>query len=122
VVIARTQTTLATRARIARSLPERLIGLLDRSHFAPGEALVILSCRSIHTCFMRFAIDAVFVDGTWGVVAIRASLPPWRLTPVMWGAQAVIELPAGTVEQAHVRLGDRLRLEPSAVRKPLDSA
>ncbi len=67
--------------------------------------------------FMRFPIDAVFVDGpdTNGdrrVVSIRADLPPWRgvVMPVR-GAAGVLELPAGTVERTGLRVGDRIRFQ-----------
>ncbi len=101
---------LATRAQVARTLPTRMVGLLGRRALSDGEGLVIMACRSIHTAFMRFAIDAVFVDAAWRVVRVWEALGPWRVTPVVWGATAVIELPAGTLRR-RLGVGDQLRWE-----------
>ena len=118
--IERTRRPLARRAQIARSLRERLVGLLDRSALPEGEGLVLLACHSIHTVCMRFAIDAVFVDGRWKVLRICKALPPWRMSPIVWGAAAVVELPAGATEQAQLEAGDRLVLAPVSSQNPLD--
>ncbi|MDP3703229.1 MAG: DUF192 domain-containing protein [Candidatus Omnitrophota bacterium] len=120
--MARTNETLAHRAQMARSLRDRLVGLLGRSVLPEGEGLILLACRSIHTVCMRFAIDAVFVDGRWRVLRICKALPPWRMSPIVWRATAVIELPAGAAQQAHLAVGDRLVLQPVLEQNPLDKA
>lgn len=120
VQVAGTQEALATRAEMARSLMARMVGLLDRRVLEEGEALILTACRSIHTCFMRFAIDAVFVDRQWGVVAIARALPPWRMTSPVWQASAVIELPAGTAQRVQLAVGDRLVVEQVPGYKRLD--
>ena len=111
--VERTGRVLASRAQVARSLISRVVGLLGRDSLGEGEGLILTACRSIHTWWMRFAIDAVFVDRAWAVVAIWNSLPPWRMTPFVWRAQAVIELPAGTVGRTHLAVGDRVVVEPA---------
>jgi len=118
--VARTQQPLAHRAPMACSLADRLVGLLNRSRLDEGEGLILTACRSIHTCFMRFAIDAIFVDRAWRVVAIRKSLAPWRMTPIVLRAQAVVELPAGTVARARLVVGDQLVVEPLDGQNRLD--
>ena len=118
--IERTGEILANRAHIARSLRERLVGLLDRSALPEGEGLVLLACHSIHTVCMRFAIDAVFVDGRWNVLRICNAMPPWRISPIVWGAKAVVELPAGAAGHAQLEAGDRLVLQPVSSQNPLD--
>ena len=117
--IARAKVPLASRAQMARSLRDRLVGLLGRSVLDEGEGLILLTCRSIHTIGMRFAIDAVFVDGRWQVVHICNALPPWRMSPIVWRASAVVELPAGTVGRTHLAVGDRVVLEPVGGKIPL---
>ncbi len=96
---------------------ERFLGLMGRAALADGEGLY-LKTSSIHMMFMRFPIDALFVgkpsdDGARKVVAIRAGLPPWRglVLPVR-GAEAVIELPAGTLDRHHVVPDDLVMFEP----------
>ncbi len=111
--VARTHATLADRAVVARSLWQRMVGLLRHRSLPEGEALILEACRSIHTIGMRFAIDAVFVDREGVVVGCWNALPPWRLTPWVRRAHAVIELPAGTATRVSLLVGDRLVLEPS---------
>lgn len=112
---------LATRARIARSLAARVVGLLGRDGLGEGEGLILPACRSIHTAFMRFTIDAVFVDRRWRVIRVWQALPPWRVTPIIWRAQAVIELPPGTAKRANVSVGDQVIVEPVDGQNRLDT-
>jgi hypothetical protein len=82
-------------------------GLLGRDSFAKGSAMVIAPSNAIHTFWMRFAIDVLFVrrDGT--VVKVCRSIPPWRMAATLW-AYAVIELPAGTLAADDASVGDVL--------------
>ena len=63
--------------------------------------------------FMRFAIDAVFVDRERRVVRVAADLPPWRLAIAARGARDVLELPAGAAAKAGTQAGDVLVFEPA---------
>lgn len=104
---------LAGAARMARSLPERLIGLLGHERLAEGEGLILPNCRSVHTWFMRFPIDLVFVDARWRVVALGRRMGPWRLSAWVWRAWAVVELAAGTIDRVRLEAGDQLAAEPA---------
>jgi uncharacterized membrane protein (UPF0127 family) len=64
--------------------------------------------------FMRFAIDAVFVDRAGKVVRVAPDLPPWRLAIAARGSRDVIELPAGTAARTQTQAGDELVYEPAA--------
>lgn len=110
--VAPSRKLLVARAGVARTTMQRMTGLLGRRELGEQEGLIILACRAIHTCFMHFAIDALFVDRAWTVVAIHHALPPWRFTGVAWKAHAVIELPAGTLKRAGIRVEDQLIVEP----------
>jgi uncharacterized protein len=107
---------------IANSFWARFLGLMGRSELHPGAGLYLPGTSSIHMLFMRFPIDALFVgsptyDGSRRVVAVRHSLPPWR--GVVWyvrGAKGVVELPAGTLRQHGVEVGDFVRLEDDGRR------
>jgi uncharacterized membrane protein (UPF0127 family) len=105
------RTVLAERAAVARGLAQRMAGLLTRAALAQGEALVIPGCGSIHTWFMRFPIDVVFLKSGRAVKLIHA-LRPFRLA---WapGADAVVELPAGTIARTATRLGEQLDIRES---------
>lgn len=101
---------LTLRARHAASPWARAVGLLGAAD--AGGGLFIEPCSSIHTCFMRFAIDVLFLDADDTVVAIYPELPPWRFTRWVRGARRVLELDAGRAGPTAV--GDRLECLPCA--------
>lgn len=101
-------TELASDARIARSYWARLVGLLGRGSLRPGEALVIEPCSSVHTWFMRFTIDVLYIDAAWQVVKTAPGLRPFRLSAAFRSARAAIELPAGAIATTATAVGDQL--------------
>jgi uncharacterized membrane protein (UPF0127 family) len=88
-----------------RALP-RMRGLLGRRGLESGEGLLLKPAPSVHTFFMRFPIDAVFLDREGTVVKVR-TVRPWRLAGSR-GAHATLELAAGEAERRAIRQGDRL--------------
>lgn len=102
------QTILAENAAIAKTPLKRMVGLLNRKSFEPGEALVIRPCNSIHTCFMRFPIDVVFVDSNNRVTKMIRSMRPFRISGIYLNALFCIELPAGTLGKTSTQPGDLL--------------
>jgi uncharacterized protein len=106
---------LADRVEVAAAIAERLRGLLGRTELPRGSALAIAPCAAIHTFFMKFAIDAVFLDRSGRVVRALPGLPPWRATRFHLRAAQVVELPAGTLARTGTREGDQLVFEPDAV-------
>lgn len=107
-------TVISTACRVASSLRDRNVGLLGTDGLEPGTGLLIERGQSIHMFFMRFAIDAVFVDADDRVVKVVERLRPWRV--VLWarGARDCIELPAGSVGGTATAVGDQLAREPVA--------
>lgn len=79
---------------VARGVGQRLLGLIGLAELPPGSALLFPGCDSVHTAWMRMAIDVVFLDTCGRVLKVRRSLPPWRVTRCR-GAAAVLECPAG---------------------------
>jgi uncharacterized membrane protein (UPF0127 family) len=104
-------TELASRALAARNFWSRLIGLLGRPRLEKGQALLLEHCNSIHTAFMRFAIDAIYVDRTGRVLKTVPDLKPFRMSGILRGGHSVIELPAGTIAQTGTLAGDELLFE-----------
>lgn len=102
---------LADRAREASSFVQRFVGLMGRRELPVGEGLLIAPCDGIHMFFMRFPIDAVFLDGDGVVVRVYAALAPWRVTAIVRTARSVLELPAGVVTASGTQAGDRLVFE-----------
>ncbi len=85
----------------------RLRGLLGRSGLEPGEGMLFPGTASIHTMFMRFPIDVVFLDSELAVLAVRESVPAWRAVKQR-GAKAALELAAGEAARAGIGVGDLL--------------
>ena len=102
---------LASRLATAENFVTRSVGLLGKSSLPQGEGLWIKRCNSIHTFFMRFPIDAVFVDDKLKVVSVYRALKPWRLTRLHFRASSVFELPAGTLGTDAIAVGDQLCVE-----------
>lgn len=84
----------------------RMVGLLDRKQLNAGEALIITQCNSIHMFFMRFSIDAIFVDKADKVVGLVQNIKPFMLSPIFFKASYVIEIPAGLINQTGTSKGD----------------
>lgn len=108
----RDRSLVARRIEVAADSKSRRKGLLGRDAMAPGEALVIAPCGGIHTFWMRFAIDVIFVKKDGRVVKCVESIPPWRIALAVT-AYAAIELPAGTVRLSKVGRGDSLAVVPA---------
>ena len=97
---------LSDRTRVADTMGARMVGLLTSRGLAEGEGLWIEPCNSIHTWFMRFTIDAVFLDREGQVVKLASRMKPWRLTAIARKARGVLELPEGTIERTGTAVGD----------------
>jgi len=108
----RTGAVLAERLRVPRTFAGRGLGLMFQRTLPAGEGMWITPCNGIHMFFMRFPIDAVFVDRRLRVVRVRAGLRPWRVVPLVLRAHSVLELPAGTVAGLGLERGEPLSIEP----------
>ena len=109
-VVAADGRSVCERCRVADRPLSRLRGLLGRKALPAGEGLLLRPSPSIHTWFMRFAIDVVFLDRELCVLDVRHVVRPWRMAGRR-GARAVLELGAGEIARLGVHPGDRLRLE-----------
>ena len=105
-------TILATSLEVADSAPKRNKGLLGRKGLPPGGGLWISPCESVHTFFMQFPIDLVYLDRKLRVRKVRAAVPPWRLSACL-SAHSILELPAGTIQETGTQSGDELEFSPA---------
>jgi uncharacterized protein len=71
----------------------------------------ILPCEAIHTFFMQFAIDLVYLDRKNHIKKVVSNVPPWRLSACL-SAHSVLELPSGTVQNSQSRAGDLIEFTP----------
>ena len=102
-------TAVCERCTVADRMLPRMKGLLGRRELPPGEGMLIEPAPSIHTFFMRFPIDVVFLDRDGRVLRIAESVRPWR-TAAARGAKAVLELRAGDCARRRLLTGDVLEV------------
>lgn len=107
-------TLLASRAEEASSSGARMKGLMGRppERFPAGSGMWILPSNGIHTCWMRFPIDAAYLDSHHSVVRLYKRLVPWRVAALSFKTKSVLELPAGTLEASGTEIGDELEFRP----------
>jgi uncharacterized membrane protein (UPF0127 family) len=103
-------TVLADAAEMADTSAKRRTGLLKHTHLDPGEGLWIVPCESVHSFFMKFAIDLVYLDRKKKVRKVRHRMVPWRLSACL-SAHSILELPAGAVAASGTQAGDQLEIE-----------
>ncbi|MGA2156902.1 MAG: DUF192 domain-containing protein [Bryobacteraceae bacterium] len=103
-------TMLGDTVTVADTRATRDVGLLKHKGLNAGEGLWIVPCPSVHTFFMKFAIDLVYLDKHRRVRKVRHAVPPWRVSGCIW-AHSVLELPAGSVAETGTQPGDQLSIE-----------
>ena len=101
---------VAAKVEVAESPWRRFVGLMGRRELPDGFGLCIRPCNAIHMFFMRIPLDVAFVDGDGRVLRAYHGLRPWRISRIVFGAKAVIELPSGVLANAGVGAGSRLQL------------
>lgn len=106
---ARSRKVIARDVELALTRRQRRQGLLKRASLSPHAALVLAPCFMVHTAFMQFDIDVIFVDRQGNVKHVVKRMPPWRMAACRH-AYATIELAAGTLDQHDVAVGDKLCL------------
>ena len=104
------QQTLASVLMVADSLLQSLIGLMGRPSLQTGHGLWIVPCQSVHTFWMRFTIDVVFLDKHRRVIHLIEGLRPFRISKHLSRAGSVIELPANAIRKSGTRIGDEIRI------------
>jgi uncharacterized membrane protein (UPF0127 family) len=109
-------TLLATELEVADSGPKRNKGLLGRTGLDAGGGLWIVPCESVHTFFMKFAIDLVYLDRKQRIRKVLSAVGPWRLSMCL-SAHSILELPAGTIAATKTQAGDFLEFSPAGSGK-----
>jgi uncharacterized membrane protein (UPF0127 family) len=100
-------TIVCERCVLADTALTRMRGLLGRRELPSGEGILLRPASSVHMAFMRFPIDAVFLDRDLRVLKVASDLRPWRAAGTR-GAKAVLEIPAGEAGRRGLTVGDRL--------------
>jgi uncharacterized membrane protein (UPF0127 family) len=94
---------------VADTVLTRMRGLLGRPPLRPGEGLMLRPASAIHTWFMRFPIDVLFLNRDLVVTAVAEDVAPWRMR-ARRRSRSVLELASGETRRLGIRSGDRLRL------------
>ena len=111
-IINKTRNSILAEAAVMADSPfRRMKGLLGRNGLKPGEALVLKPSNSIHTFFMRFPIDVLFVDKDNRIIGAISGLKPFRLTRIYFRAVFVVELTAGIIQSTATGQGDSIFIE-----------
>jgi len=105
---AETGEVIVERLDVADGIWTRFWGLQFRRELPSGAGLLLVPCSSVHTFFLRFAIDVLLLDRRGVVVALHRSVRPWRVVLPARGAYATLEVPAGS---ANIAVGATLRLD-----------
>lgn len=103
--------TLVERVGIAQDFKSRSIGLLGRQGLDKDEGLLIKPCNSIHTFFMKFSIDAIFLDKSGHIVKIATGIKPWRLCGAILTGYMVLETSAASQAKELSSLGDMIEFK-----------
>lgn len=93
---------------LAESFFARGKGLLGRKSLEASSALWIKPCNNIHTCFMNFAIDVIFVNKKMEIVKIASDTKPYKIVGPFWKSSSVIETAAGCAQKWNLQVGDQL--------------
>jgi uncharacterized membrane protein (UPF0127 family) len=104
-------TVVAEQVQVADTFWSRLVGLMGRRSLPEGQGMWISRSNSIHTAFMRFRMDAVFLDREMRVVKVAPRMGIFRVAAAFRGGYSVVELPAGAAAKAKVEVGDQLVAE-----------
>ena len=99
---------LVDQLELADSFFTRAKGLLGKKDLPSNQGLWIKPCRDIHTFFMRFAIDCIFLNNKMQIIRIAADVTPFKLIGPYWKSTSVIELNSGFAQTKNLKVGDQL--------------
>ncbi len=105
--VATTERLLLEHARKTETILERTRGLLGCQELEQGEGLLLTPCNSIHTFFMKFSLDIIFLNRGGTIVKMIESLTPWKVSGC-WASTAVLEVSAGLISNTGLQIGDQL--------------
>ena len=88
----------------------RLKGLLGRKELLEGEGIYLKPCNAIHMFFMKFPIDAIFLDAQNTIVHLEKEMQPWRISSFIPAARSVLEVSSGSASKCELKVGDELQL------------
>lgn len=106
-----TNTILLENLQIADNFIKRSVGFMGRKHPEVEEGIIITPCSWIHTCFMKFDIDVIFLDNSWRVIRIVKGLKPFKIDQRVRNSIYVIEIPTNFGVADKIRINDQLKIQ-----------
>lgn len=113
---------IASKVIIAKTFFKRLRGLLGKKGLEIDECMIIYPCKSIHTFFMQFPIDVIFLDKDFRVIKVIRDMKPWSATSYIKEARYVVEMSSSKIRDTNtVEIGDQLELKDNKLKECLDN-
>ena len=104
------ETVVCDKCLIADTFFKRIKGFIGRTSLDAGEGILLVPCRSVHMFFMRMPLDVIFISSDNYIVYLFEGLKPWHISPTVWRAKSVLEVPKGTINQTGTQTGDLLKI------------
>lgn len=102
--------TVVSELEVADGFRARFFGLMGRDRLQSHQGLLLRRCNSVHTCFMKFPIDLIYLDKEHKALSAVPAVPPWRVLFGVKGADSVIELPAGVLARIGRIVGHKIEV------------
>ncbi len=110
VIINETKNTvLVKEAKFAKNFFERMLGLIPRKEISEEQALVFENCKQIHTFFMKFSIDVIYLNRDSKVIKLEESISPFRICRWVKDSKYIIEAKAGIIKNKNIEIGDKIK-------------
>jgi len=101
---------LGNKIYLANNSITRLSGLMGKESFGEIDGMLIKPCNSIHTFFMKFPIDVIFISKDNKIIRVVENLKEWKISPIVFKAHSTLELPIKTIEKTNSEVGDILEI------------
>lgn len=111
------QLEIAQTVEVADSWIKRLKGLLGRDGLPEDGSFILYPCNSIHTSFMKFDIDVLFVSGDGVIRHLIENMPRFKFSPIIRTSRYVVELPCHTIRETGTSVGDQLNITEQDLRR-----
>jgi uncharacterized protein len=115
-------TSLGEAIEVAMTSAQRVKGLLGRECLADGQGLLFKGTSSLHTFFMQFPIDILYIDKKGKVLKTANGVKPFKLVMAPFRAHYALELPAGAIAKSSTRVGDHVRFDEESIAEPDDTS
>lgn len=110
VTVKKGEEIIGNRIKVAPTFFSRLRGLLFRKSLQEGEGLLLIPCRQVHTFFMSFSLDLLFLNGKGDILELLPEISPGKWSPLIKEGYQVLELPAGTIRLKNLKKGNSLEI------------